>query len=137
MDPRWCADLGQPELNQILEDLDDAYAWVRSEGPHLFRIDPSRIAVVGHSAGGYLTLVAGFRLSPRPAALVSFYGYGDIAGVWLSRPDSFYNQQPAVSENEAQEAAGSSVVADAAGWDRAPFYFHTRQRGTWPRRWSA
>lgn len=70
----------QVKLNQILEDLDDAYSWVRSEGPQLFRIDPSRIAVVGLSAGGYLTLMAGFRLSPRPATLVSCYGYGDIAG---------------------------------------------------------
>ena len=120
----------QVKLNQILEDL-DAYAWVRSEGPQLFRIDPSRIAVVGHSAGGYLTMMAGFRLSPRPAALVSFYGYGDIAGEWLSRPDAFYNQQRVVSENAAREAAGRRVVADAAGSDRAPFYLHTRQRGIW------
>ena len=70
----------QAKLNQILEDLDEAYRWVRTDGPKLFHIDPNRIAVVGHSAGGYLALMAAFRLAPRPAAVVSFYGYGDIAG---------------------------------------------------------
>ncbi len=122
----------QVKLEQIIEDLNDAYSWVRSEGPQLFRIDPNRIAVVGHSAGGYLTLMAGFRLAPRPAALVSFYGYGDIAGEWLSRPDPFYSQQPAVSEEEAREAVGRHVVSDAESGDRAPFYLHTRQQGIWP-----
>jgi len=75
----------QAKLSQILQDLDDAYRWVRGEGPKLFRIDPNRIAVVGHSAGGYLALTSGFRLNPRPTAVVSFYGYGDIAAEWYSR----------------------------------------------------
>jgi len=66
----------ETRLAAIVEDLEDAYAWVRSEGPELLRIDPHRIAVVGHSAGGYLALLAGARLQPRPRALVSFYGYG-------------------------------------------------------------
>ena len=115
MDPWWRVDLGEPsdvaqsqaekylnagytiisidyrlaphtKLQQIIEDLEDAYRWVRADGPKLFRIDPNRIAVVGHSAGGYLALMAGFVLKPRPKALVSFYGYGDIAGEWYRRP---------------------------------------------------
>lgn len=120
------------KLDEIVGDLDAAYSWVRREGPRLFRIDPNRTAIVGHSSGGYLTLMAGFRLSPRPAALVSFYGYGDIAGEWLSRPDPFYSQQAAVSEEDARQAIGGRVVSDAATWDRAPFYFRARQRGLWP-----
>ena len=40
----------QAKLPGILEDLDDAFRWVRIEGPALFQIDPSRIAVVGRSA---------------------------------------------------------------------------------------
>ena len=42
----------QAKLQQIIQDLQDAYQWVRADGPKLFRIDPNRIAVVGHSAGG-------------------------------------------------------------------------------------
>ena len=52
------------KLAAIIEDLQDAYRWVREQGPELFRIDPDRIAVIGSSAGGYLTLMAGFCVAP-------------------------------------------------------------------------
>lgn len=122
----------QAKLPEIIEDLADAYRWVRIDGPMLFRIDPNRIAVVGHSAGGFLTLMAGFRLTPRPAALVSFYGYGDIAGAWYSRPDPFYNRQPAVAKEEAYQAVGTRVIAEDQGGNRGRFYLYTRQQGLWP-----
>ena len=51
----------QVKVQEIIEDLKDAYRWVRTEGPKLFRIDPDRIAVVGHSAGGYLALTGRIR----------------------------------------------------------------------------
>jgi acetyl esterase/lipase len=122
----------QAKLNEILEDLADAYRWVRVEGPKLFHIDPNRIAIVGHSAGGYLTLMAGLRLEPRPAALVSFYGYGDIAGAWYSRPDPFYSRQPAVTKEEAFQAVGTRLISEDQGGNRGRFYLYTRQRGSWP-----
>ena len=40
----------------------------------------NRIGIWGNSAGGYLTLTAGFRVKPRPQVLVSLYGYGDVIG---------------------------------------------------------
>ena len=122
----------QAKVNQILEDLEDAYRWVRGEGPKLFRIDPNRIAVVGHSAGGYLALTAGFRLKPRPTAIVSFYGYGDIAGEWYSRPDPFYNREPPVPKEEAYKAVGTQLISDDLGTNRGRFYLYTRQQGLWP-----
>jgi acetyl esterase/lipase len=122
----------QAKLSQVLEDLDDAYQWVRSEGPRLFHIDPNRIAVIGHSAGGYLALMAGFRLNPRPTAVVSFYGYGDIAGEWYSRPDPFYNQRPQVPKEEAYQAVGTRLISDDLGTNRGRFYLYTRQQGLWP-----
>jgi acetyl esterase/lipase len=122
----------QAKLDQIIEDVVDAYKWLRTDGPKLLRIDPNRIAVVGHSAGGYLTLMAGFRFNPRPAALVSFYGYGDIAGEWYSRPDPFYNRQPAVSKEDAFAAVGTRLISEDQGGNRGRFYLYTRQRGLWP-----
>lgn len=125
----------ETKLPAIIEDLEDAYAWVRTEGPSLFKIDPARVAVVGHSAGGYLTLMAGFRLKPRPRALVSFYGYGDITGRWYSQPDSFHNQRPPISKSQAYEAVGNSVISNSAGRGRIrfQFYIYCRQQGLWPR----
>lgn len=110
----------ETKLPGIIEDLQDAFRWVAGEGAARFGIDPDRIAAVGHSAGGYLTLMAGVCATPRPRALVSFYGYGDIVGDWYRRPDPFYCQQPAVSAEEARR-------------ERGKLYLYYRQNGLWPR----
>jgi len=122
----------QTKLKNIIEDLEDAYNWIRIEGLELLRIDTTRIAIIGHSAGGYLALMAGFRLNPRPKAIVSFYGYGDIVGDWYSRPDPFYNLQPPVSKEEAYEAVGTRFISEDPGGNRWRFYLYTRQKGIWP-----
>ena len=70
----------ESKLPEIIEDLRDAFLWIYGSGPDLFDIDAQRIAVVGHSAGGYLALMSGCCIQPLPKAIVSFYGYGDIVG---------------------------------------------------------
>jgi acetyl esterase/lipase len=126
----------ETKLPAIISDLEDAYSWVVSEGPDLFNVDPARIGVIGHSAGGYLTLMAGFRTKPKPKALVAFYGYGDITGPWYSAPDSFYNMQPKVDREIAYKAVGDSIVSSASyhtpKYSRGQFYLYCRQNGLWP-----
>ena len=90
----------ESKLPEIIEDLQDAFRWIRTSSPILCSLSPQRIAVVGHSAGGYLALMSGFCVAPRPRAIVSFYGYGNIVGEWYSKPDPFYCTQPSVSEQE-------------------------------------
>ena len=88
----------------------------------------------GGSAGGYLTLMTGFCVNPRPRALVSFWGYGDIVGAWYSRPDAFYLRQPAVSREEALAAVGATAVSEPPPKsDRGRFYLYCRQQGIWPK----
>jgi dipeptidyl aminopeptidase/acylaminoacyl peptidase len=89
--------------------------------------------VVGHSAGGYLTLSAGYQCQPRPRALVSFYGYGDITGAWYSRPDPFYLKEPAVSAEQASQAVGNTPISEASEERRFKFYLFCRQQGLWPK----
>ena len=123
----------ETKLPAILDDLKDAYTWIRTSGPALFQADPDRIIVVGHSAGGYLALMAGCTLSPAPRALVSFYGYGDIGGEWCNQPDAYYSRQTAVSQESADKAVGSTVLAEAPSGKRWPFYYYCRQQGCWAR----
>jgi acetyl esterase/lipase len=124
----------ETKLPAILEDVEDACTWVREKGPELFHADPKRLAILGGSAGGYLTLAAGFRVEPRPRVLVSFWGYGDIAGAWYSRPDPFYSKMPPVPKEEAYQAVGQSVISESSGRNnRARFYLYCRQQGLWPK----
>jgi acetyl esterase/lipase len=122
----------ETKMAAILEDIDSAYAWVRAEGPKLFHADPDRIAVMGGSAGGYLSLIAAYREKPAPRAIVSFWGYGDIVGEWYNKPDPFYSRQPAVSKDEAYGSIGKVPVSEPDGKQkRGRFYLYCRQNGLW------
>jgi acetyl esterase/lipase len=124
----------ETKLPAILDDVRDACRWVLEKGPDLFHADGKRIAVMGGSAGGYLTLTTGYRVEPRPLALVSFWGYGDIAGAWYSRPDPFYSKEPAVPKEEATQAVGGAVISESSGKNnRHRFYLYCRQNGLWPK----
>jgi acetyl esterase/lipase len=124
----------ETKLPAILDDVRDAFAWVGAQASPAWGARGDRIAVLGGSAGGYLTLVTGYLIEPRPAALVSFWGYGDIAGPWYSRPDTFYRRQPLVSEAEARASVGTHVVAEPPPRNnRSRFYLYCRQNGLWPK----
>jgi acetyl esterase/lipase len=123
----------ETKLPSIIEDLRDAYRWMRTQGGKRFGIDPGRIAAGGGSAGGYLTLMTGFCVDPRPRALVSYYGYGDIDGPWYAEPDDFYRKQPLVPKDEALAAVGKTVVSEPPEHNaRERFYLYSRQQGIWP-----
>lgn len=125
----------ETKLPQIVEDVRDAHDWVRRDGPALFAADPDRIAIIGDSAGGYLALIAASRrgLAPRPRAVVSLYGYGDIAGDWYARPDPFYCRQPPVDPGQARAAVGTTELSEPPPGDqRSLFYLYCRQHGLWP-----
>ncbi len=123
----------ETKLPEIATDLCEVFAWVRAEGPRQFGADPARVAAVGHSAGGYLTLLAGALVRPRLQALVAWYGYGDIIGDWYRFPDRYYRQRPLVTEAEARAAVGAAAgFAHAEGEVRGRFYLYCRQQGRWP-----
>jgi acetyl esterase/lipase len=122
----------ETKLPAIIEDLRDAYSWILTDGGKRFGIDPSRIAVSGGSAGGYLTLMAGFSVEPRPRALVSYYGYGAIDDPWNMEPDDFYRKQPLVPKAEALASVGKTVISEPPERSaRGRFYLYCRQQGLW------
>lgn len=120
----------ETKLPAIVADVQAALLWLSREGSRV-HIDPTRVAVVGHSAGGYLALQSGiFPASARPRAIVSFYGYGDVSANWYSQPSPFYRQQPAISLSDALSVVGSDEVSEGER-SRFPFYLYCRQQGCW------
>lgn len=126
----------ETRLPGIIADVEDALLWVHDQGPALFQADPARIAVAGGSAGGYLTLTAGFRAKHRPAALVSFWGYGDLVGPWYSEPSPHprHHTSKLTKEQAWQQVQGPPIsdARDRKG-DGGGFYQYCRQTGSWPK----
>ena len=125
----------ETKLPEIVQDLEDAFGWLRTEGPRRFHVDPDRMAVMGGSAGGYMTLTAGFRIKPRPRVLVSFWGYGDLVGPWLSQPSPHpRHRQAKLDKVEAWKQVSGKPIADSRQRDGngGAFYQYCRQTGTWP-----
>ncbi len=125
----------ETKLPAIIEDLEDAFAWVRTEGPALVHADARRITTMGSSAGGYLTLTAGFRVKPAPVALVAFWGYGDLIGDWYSKPSPHpRHHRSTMSAAEARQQVSGPPLSDSrnrAG-NGGAFYQYCRQHGLWP-----
>lgn len=125
------------KLPAIIEDVRDALAWIRREGRERWQADPQRLVVSGGSAGGYLTLMTGCAVEPRPTALVAYWGYGDVDGAWIAEASEFYRTKtPLVADDEIRGVVGGAVITgtDAAqAKSRGAFYRWLRQHGGWTR----
>ena len=125
----------ETKLPGIIEDVEDAFKWIRKEGAALFHADTSRIAVMGGSAGGCLTLTSGFRVQPQPTVLVAFWGYGDLIGDWYSQPSPHpRHNRVQITQDEAFAQVTGPPVSDSRErkGNGGTFYNFCRQRGIWP-----
>jgi acetyl esterase/lipase len=122
------------KLPAIIEDVQDAFRWLHDKGPELLAINPAKMVVTGGSAGGYLTMMTGICVKPRPQGLVAYWGYGDVDGDWYTKPSEFYRKQRLVDKEQAYKAIGGTVLTGtegAVGKDRGWFYLYLRQNGLW------
>jgi acetyl esterase/lipase len=125
----------ETKLPDIISDLEQAFRWLAGDGAKQFHLDPRRIVVAGASAGGYLTLVTGYRVRPKPKALVALYGFGDLVGDWSSKPNPYpsYNLRK-ISREEAESQTDGTIISesDARKGDGGLIYMYYRQNGLWP-----
>src|SRR5947208_5360195 len=122
------------KLPAIASDVRDAFRWLRKEGPRLFQLDPDRVVATGGSAGGYLTLLVGSSVTPRPKALVAYWGYGDVDGPWYTTPSAYYRKSPLLKKEKVSRAVGGKVLTGTTGdtgQARGLFYRYLRQNGLW------
>jgi acetyl esterase/lipase len=122
----------ETKLPAIIEDLQDFFRWLRAFGRDSLHVDPQKIVVTGGSAGGYLTLMSGICVEPRPKALVAYWGYGDVDGPWYAEPSAHYRRSPLVTRLEAESAVGGPPKTRPDGRPRGKYYLYLRQNGLWP-----
>ena len=125
----------ESKLPAIVADVEEAFRWVREKGPALFGGDADRIIAAGGSAGGFLALVAGFRVQPRVRAIVAEMSYGDLVGAWQTRPSVHVpHYETKLGESEAWRQVSGPAIANAA--DRAgdgnAFNDYIRRSAQWP-----
>jgi acetyl esterase/lipase len=121
----------ETKLPAIAEDVCDAWKWVNDNASR-FGIDSRRIALVGHSAGGYLSLLSGATCAKTAKAVVSFYGYGDISAEWYAKPSVEYSKQKLVPESVARATVGTTPISGTTmKHERWNYYTFLRQRGLW------
>lgn len=125
----------ETKLPAIVNDVEAAFAWLGGDGARRFHFDTDRIVVVGDSAGGYLTLLTGYRVKPKPKALVVLYGYGDLDADWYFKPNPYpnYNRQIITREVALRQTDGT-VISDSRlrKGDGIKIYLYYRQNGLWP-----
>jgi len=125
----------ETKLPAIVEDVVDAFTWIRTDGQKLFAADPARIAVVGGSAGGYLALTTGIQVTPKPVALVSLWGYGDLGADWTHEVSKYprHNVEQKTTPEEAARVELGPKVADSRErkGDGGAVYQYSRRNGNW------
>ena len=121
----------------IIEDIKDAFRWIREKGPRVAHLDPSKLVVTGGSAGGYLTMMTGVVVKPKPTALVAYWGYGDIDGDWLTKPSAHYRSvMPILKKEDVEKAVHRGVLTGITTkiqyrMKRGQYYRYLRQNGFW------
>ncbi|GAA5830088.1 hypothetical protein JCM11251_006869 [Rhodosporidiobolus azoricus] len=83
----------QVHLDETIQDIRDACGFIRGgkldEALGGGKVDGTRLAITGASAGGALAVFAGFTLSPPPRVVYSLYGSTDLLHPSYNAPVQF------------------------------------------------
>jgi acetyl esterase/lipase len=95
-DYRLCPEV---KIYDLWSDCEDHWKWVLTELPKLLniKIDKSKIGSLGDSAGGYLALLSGYKLQPRPTVIVDYFGIVSIDSDYYNKPKENYPPELSIS----------------------------------------
>jgi len=91
-------------LADILEDVQEAYQYVRTELTQSYSLDLDHVTIFGQSAGGGLAVLSGYKFDPRPQAIIAYYPF---CTNWTD--PYFYNPKTPVPSIFAAAAKSLSV----------------------------
>lgn len=120
----------QVGVAEILDDVRDCIKFIRTELPQYIgthAIDTSRLAVSGSSAGGYLALLSGLYVDPKPDVILAIYPITDPKGRFFTteQPMPFNAKVPDVAAIKSFLDPKGEVMADnMPDSPRNTLYFH-------------
>ncbi|CZT18615.1 uncharacterized protein RCC_04459 [Ramularia collo-cygni] len=89
----------QATIVEIASDVYDCVKFIRNDLASRLGntpVDTSRLAVSGSSAGGYLALLAGINVEPKPNVIIPIYPITDPLGTFFTNPQPPPMGRPAV-----------------------------------------
>lgn len=125
----------ESKLPELISDIEAGYQWLVHDGAKQFHLDPYRIVVAGGSAGGYLSLITGYRMEPKPKGIVALYGYGSLNSDWYSQPSPHpCHNGSKFTQLDAEKQTDGTIISDARErkGDGTEIYLYYRQQGIWP-----
>lgn len=96
-----------------VEDIEAAVTFIRNNA-RLFNIDPSRVALMGESAGGHLAMLVALRGKVALTGVVSFYGIHDLS-LWATQrggalPKNIAGYLPDLSDSTLRNASPDTYI---------------------------
>jgi len=125
----------QVGVQDIFADVGDCISFIRqSDGlvAHLMAtgdegaVDVTRLAVSGSSAGGYLALLAGLYIEPKPKVILPIYPITDPLGIFFttSQPGSSKAGNVDATVQSYLDRTVAAVANNAPGSSRGNMYSH-------------
>lgn len=109
--------------------------WLRLLEEELPARGIGRYFLFGRSAGAYLALILAKGLAERevlrPAGVLDFYGYYDMADDFVTAPSAYYNTLPEVPRRLVERFFGGEPVTSGPKLRRFSLYIYARQKGAW------
>lgn len=96
----------QANISEIASDVYDCVKFIRTDLTSQLdeaQVDVSRLAVSGSSAGGYLALLAGINIEPKPNVIVPIYPITDPLGTFFTNPQPPPMGRPPVERETVAE----------------------------------
>lgn len=98
--------IGQGRYMDAAEDVRACIDWVKEHGAE-YRLDPSRIALMGNSAGGYVAALAACRDETDIRCVVNFYGLSDLINNKADYEDAAIEAQHKPESSDSQFVNGA------------------------------
>ncbi|KAK4552940.1 hypothetical protein LTR86_010072 [Recurvomyces mirabilis] len=118
----------QVGVAEIYEDVKDCIAFIRKDLPKRAGggvVNVERLAVSGSSAGGYLALLAGLYVEPKPKVILPIYPITDPSGLFFttSQPPALGGGEPDMEGVKPYTDSNAEVVANnESGSERSQMY---------------